>query len=118
MATLEKLVCGDSYILEVNVWEDQEQTIPVDLSSIKHAEYNIWTTSDFEDPLLTAIWKESPYLTIPNPLEGKIIVDLRGDKRSVKSGQLFHCLHIIDESGRKTTVLSENINLTILPHQK
>lgn len=116
MANLTQVLSGDSYLLEVCIWEDEDQTIPLDLSSITHAEYNLWHTDTFKTPLLTAKWKESQYITIPYPAEGKIIVNLRGDQNKVKGGQLYHSLFILDESGRRTTVLNEFVNLTATPY--
>ena len=113
-----KLVSGDSYILDCQLWEDVENTIPRDLTGVKEVVYTLWSGDDFENALFTSKWKEDFYINIPDLTQGRILVDLRGDLQVVKQGQLYHKLHVIDEAGRKTTVLNEYVNIEILPFHK
>ena len=109
-----KLVSGDSYFLEIHVWEDDDFSIPQDLSTIVDIEYSLMAANNIKAPIATFKWKESPYILTDLP-NGKITVDLRGDENIMKEGQLYHKLHIVDDSGRKTTLLNEYISLSILP---
>ena len=113
--TIDTFVSGDSYILDMQVWEDQENTIKKDLTGLREVIYRIWLVGDFKEPVFETRWKEDHYINIPDLSEGRIYVDLRGDLLEVNKGQFYQRLHIVDESGRKTTILNEYVNIESLP---
>jgi hypothetical protein len=111
----DTFVSGDSYILDMQVWEDQEEFIKKDLTGLKEVVYRIWLVGGSKEPVFETKWKEDHYINIPDLSEGRIYVDLRGDLLEVNQGQFYQRLHIVDESGRKTTILNEYVNIEALP---
>ncbi len=108
-------VSGDSYILDMQVWEDEEESIKKDLTGLREVVYRLWLVGNFKDPVFETRWKEEPYINIPDLSKGRIYVDLRGDLLEVNQGQFYQRLHVVDEAGRKTTILNEYVNIESLP---
>ncbi|QFR59155.1 putative distal tail protein [Vibrio phage ICP1] len=117
MISDDDYIAGDSYILEVQVFEDEAQTIPQDLTTITNVVYGIWYSNDLVNPIFETELADG-FITIPDRTNGKILVDLRSDQANIRQGQLFQTVKIVDDSGRITTVLSEYLNIRTLPKVK
>lgn len=110
----KRYVSGDSYVLEMYIFEDEDKNIPQDLSTINRVIYQIINRHS-DELIFKTEYNIDPEIVIADPTNGKITVDVRSDLNPQPTSQLYHKMEIWDESGRKTTILSENFMVEQYP---
>lgn len=102
-----ELTVGNAYELEVQVFEKGTRK-PRDLSIVNNIVYKIGAS--YDDAPYFVVDSESGYATVVDAQNGVLSIKINPSESDLlMAGRAYHEVTIIEDSGHKTTVLSERV---------